>query len=379
MLAGACLVASVGACTWLDDPYVATPLQRDAGSLEAPATADAAGGAAGSSATAAAVASASTASAGCSGEPQGDVLGSVCPQVITLTEPAAPGAVSANSATDAGAGADAAAARACPAGFGEFGAPELVTTGLVSNGNFFGPALSPDGLHLYFSVALPGSEQIYTATRQGLDSAVFSQATEVAPLNSAALEGSPFISRDDRRIYFFSDRNAGSRDIWFSERADAGAAFSAPVLLGGVNTPSFEHLPWLAADELSILFVSSRPNGRNSDIWSATRARTDVPFGAAINLAALNSVATEGRVALSADGLSATFSSDRPGTLGAADIWAASRPDLGSAFSAPRNLAQLNSSAADLDVALSRDERELFFASSRNGVSLLWRSTRGCS
>jgi Tol biopolymer transport system component len=380
VLVAASLVASIVACTWLDDPYEATPLQHDAGAGGNGVTQrGAAGMASGSSAPAEAAAAATA----CSGAVDSEVASRACSQVIVLTEPASAAPVAAAPIFDAGSPPDAAilASRACPAGLGEFGAPELVTTGLTSTGNFFGPALSADGLQLYFSVALPGSEQIYTARRQGLDTAVFSEATEVAAVNSAALDGSPFVSRDERRIYFFSDRNAGAggRDIWFSERPGAGAAFGAPVLLAGVNTGSFEHLPWLAPDELSILFVSSRPNGRNSDIWSATRPNTAAPFGAAVNVASLSSVATEGRVALSSDGLIAIFSSDRPGGLGNADIWVASRLDRSSPFAAPSNLAQLNSRAADLDVVLSSDERELFFASARNGVSLLWRSTRGCS
>jgi hypothetical protein len=69
---------------------------------------------------------------------------------------------------------------------------------------------------------------------------------------------------------------------------------------------------------------------------------------------------------------------ERAGGLGNADIWLASRPDPGLAFSAPINLAQLNSDSADQDVALSRDDRELFFSSARDGATALWRSLRSC-
>jgi hypothetical protein len=42
----------------------------------------------------------------------------------------------------------------------------------------------------------------------------------------------------------------------------------------------------------------------------------------------------------------------------------------------PHNLTGQNSAAAEVDVALSSDEEELFFASDRSGTSELWRSVR---
>jgi hypothetical protein len=47
-------------------------------------------------------------------------------------------------------------------------------------------------------------------------------------------------------------------------------------------------------------------------------------------------------------------------------------------FGALVNLSALNSPANDQDVALSSDDTELFFASSRRGASELWRTQRRC-
>jgi hypothetical protein len=376
-------VASLSACTWLSDPFDAAPTPADAGVATAPAE----------DAAVAAVVAADASSGpgpGCDGgATEGsleDGLAGACAVELAApglampppaSTPLVPDAGSAGDASAAEAGAPAAAACAT---FEGFGAPELVSTGLVSAGAPFGPALSADGLQLYFSVLLPGSEQLYTASRATRSQASFSNASEVVSTNTPALEGSPFVSADDRRIYFFSDRfgGVGGRDIWVSERAGAGFPFAPALLVGGVNTPSFEHLPSLSADELSILFVSSRPAGLDSDLWSATRSGKEVSFDAPVNVAALNSTDTEGRAVLSSDGLSVIFSSDRPGGLGAADLWTSTRPDLSSPFSVPLNLAQANSAADDLDVAVSSDEQELFFASGRAGQSALWRSTRVC-
>jgi hypothetical protein len=362
------VVLSLAACTVIRDPFEPRLLDNDAGlvgslSPDTNALADDAGG---------------SALPRCSGGLGFDV-DSVCPASTPLLSPtpAEPDSGHAEGSPTAP-GAD--AGSACADGFGEFGAPERVTVGVESSGNLFGPALSADGLGLFFSVVGPASEQIYSATRAALGTALFSNAGELSIVNSAALDGSPFVSADDLRVVFFSDRSGGvgGRDIWFGQRAERGVAFSAPTLLQGVNTPNLEHLPWLSADELTLLFVSNRPDGGDSDIWRATRAQIDAVFDAGVTAADLNSFANEGRAVLSSDTLSAIFSSDRAGGLGSADIWMASRTDPGLEFSAAINLVQLNSDSADQDVALSRDERELFFSSARGGATTLWRSVRSC-
>ena len=81
---------------------------------------------------------------------------------------------------------------------------------------------------------------------------------------------------------------------------------------------------------------------------------------------------------LSADGLSAFFSSDRSGGRGGPDLWMAIRTQRQQPFVVLLNLAPLNSVESDQDVALSSDGTELFFASSRGGASQLWRAARSC-
>jgi WD40 repeat protein len=379
-------VASLSGCTWLADPFEAVPTLGDAGPLGEPA-----GDAAVARVVAADAPDAPDAAGAplpsCDGGLSENGLGGACAVELAAPSvsmsPATPLVTDASAPSERDAGSpgalDAAVASAC-SGFEGFGAPELVSTGLTSAGDPFGPSLSTDGLQLYFSVLLPGSEQIYTASRATRSLATFSNASELLSTNTSALEGSPFISFDDRRLYFFSDRvgGVGGRDIWFSERAGADLPFAPAQPLGGINTLSFEHLPWLAADELSILFVSSRPTGLDSDLWIATRPGTDVGFEVPVNVTELNSTDTEGRAVLSSDGASVIFSSDRPGGLGDADLWISSRPTPTSPFSAPRNLVQANSDAEDLDVAVSSDEQEIFFASARGGQRALWRSTRVC-
>jgi Tol biopolymer transport system component len=194
------------------------------------------------------------------------------------------------------------------------------------------------------------------------------------------MDGTPFLGCDGRRLYFFSDRDAGpgDRDLWFSERASGDArVFGEPKLLRGVNTQSSELLPWLSSDERTLFFVSARSGGRGgADLWRASRDSVDDAFDTPTNIVELSSGQNEGRLVLSSDDRASYFSSNRGG--GEPDIWTASRGSTNQAFSDLKKLDQLNSPAPDQDVFLSPDDTELFFASQRGGKSELWRAVRSC-
>jgi Tol biopolymer transport system component len=60
------------------------------------------------------------------------------------------------------------------------------------------------------------------------------------------------------------------------------------------------------------------------------------------------------------------------------DLWMATRTTDTDLFSPPENLTVVNSPSTEADPMLSRDDRELFFVSSRGGSRELWRSVREC-
>lgn len=100
-----------------------------------------------------------------------------------------------------------------------------------------------------------------------------------------------------------------------------------------------------------------------------------------VNLAEINTEAAEQRPALSKDGLSLYFHSNRAGGLGRNDLWLARRECLDCPWSPPVNLgAVLNSAAAnEASPALSRDQHWLFFNSNRadgHGANDLYVSHR---
>jgi hypothetical protein len=82
----------------------------------------------------------------------------------------------------------------------------------------------------------------------------------------------------------------------------------------------------------------------------------------------VNSAAGESGPALSEDGLSLYFASDRQGPVGNSDIWVSQRPTVNNAWGTPMNLGSpINTAAADFVPSFSADGHWMFFASARPG------------
>ncbi len=159
-------------------------------------------------------------------------------------------------------------------------------------------------------------------------------------INSPADEASPFLVEYDggtRELYFSSTRPggfaadppgavSGDSDIYISAVLPDGS-IAPPQLAPGVNTEFGDFRPNVRRDGLEIFFDSNRPGGFGSfDIWTATRDSTTQPWSVPINAGPhVNSAASETRAYLSWDALTLYFGSNRPGSEGAADIYAATR------------------------------------------------------
>lgn len=264
-----------------------------------------------------------------------------------------------------------------PPRFAEFAPPELVT-GLDLDEPLWGPALSGDGGTLLFGMGAP--EDLFAAVRT-TPGAAFG-ASERLPLPPPEGDrGTPHVSSDGLRLYFYAVQSggAGGRDLWVAARSSTSSEFDTPSLLSGVNGAADEQNPWLTADERTLFFDSTRDGGEGEqDLWIAWRPSLDAPFDTPDNVAELNTSGYEQGPTLGPGGLELIFASTRPGGQGDLDLWSATRSSTNADFSTPRNLSVLNSSGLDLDPALSADGSELFFSSSRGGAQRLYRSVRSC-
>jgi hypothetical protein len=251
-----------------------------------------------------------------------------------------------------------------------------------------GPALSSDGLTLYFVVAQSqtGLDQIYRATRATLDSLTFSKS-EAVFANTTEARGTPALTSDDSTLYFYATRwnGMGDRDLWFVKRSSANSAFGEVQSVTAVNTTAMEHHPFLTQDQLALYYVSVQfsggyyPTSTNSNIWRVTRTSTDQAFANPVEVEELNSPYRDQRVAITANGRVVYFATDR-GDNTQLDLWVATRATQRGTFEPPQPVADasVNSLSDEKDVALSPKEDELFFASNRDGQEWIYRSTRSC-
>ncbi len=212
-----------------------------------------------------------------------------------------------------------------------WGAPINLGSTVNRSGNDGYPSISADGLTLYFSSPRPGglgNGDIWVTTRETKDAPWGPPVHLRPPVNSAHIELSQSISADGLSLYFSSDRPGGSgaRDLWVTVRATTEDAWSTPVNLGSaVNASSYDDLPSISRDGLMLFFSSNRPGGAGSvDLWATTRVTTDDLWGKAVNLGpTVNGPSFDSAPSVSADGSTLLFMSDRPGGLGALDIWQA--------------------------------------------------------
>lgn len=96
-------------------------------------------------------------------------------------------------------------------------------------------------------------------------------------LNTPYNEATPFFSQNKKKLYFSSDRpgTAGGMDIFVCDRLDYSFKnWSTPVPLGQpINSPADDSHPYVAIDENSILFTSTRDG--SSDIFYGKIKRDD--------------------------------------------------------------------------------------------------------
>gem|GEM_PF-3422092 len=190
----------------------------------------------------------------------------------------------------------------------------------------------------------------------------------------------PCLAADGRKLLFARGRIDGIyvTDLRIWQCVQVEGTWSVPEDLGDtVNWPDPATTttdPDLSPDGERLYFASDRPGGLGRlDLWMARRDAGG--WQAPINLGPpVNTPYEESGPCVSADGRTLYFSSDRPGGMGSSDIWVSRWIDGG--WSEPRNLGpELNSSGAEKDPCVTRDEQVLFFTGIRSGgqgLSDLW-------
>ena len=155
--------------------------------------------------------------------------------------------------------------------------------------------------------------------------------------------------------------------------------FQPPENLGPVvNTSGYESAPAISSDGLTLVFSSDRPGSQNNgrDLWQSTRASLDGPWTEPTNLGTnVNSGLKESGPDLSSDGLTLFFDRDD----GDPDLYQSTRSTPTSLWGPAIPIAGVNSNVADSGPAISADGLTLIFMSNRPsslGSYDFWQTTR---
>jgi hypothetical protein len=265
--------------------------------------------------------------------------------------------------------------------FSNWGVPTNLGPTINSSFEDFGPAISKDGLTLYFTSNRPGgfdnSFDIWFSQRPTKDDAWGPPVNLGAVINSEASENVPALSRDGHWLFFNSSRAGGfggAQDIWASWRVHTHDNFGwePPINLGaGVNSAFVDVNPsYFENDEGSaplLFFTSNRPGGPGAFDMYVSQLAPNGLFGPATLVPELSSPAQEQRPSVRFDGLEIFFHSDRPGSVGN-DLWVSTRDRVIDPWSTPVNLGlTVNTAFADQQPYIAADRQTLFMASNRPG------------
>ncbi|MBC7976062.1 MAG: PD40 domain-containing protein [Myxococcales bacterium] len=201
-----------------------------------------------------------------------------------------------------------------------FGVPDATVTAMINGaaGEEYSPSLVADGLIVYFHRQAPGSGAIgiFAATRAN-DTAVFSAGTSVFVDGTALTNAlSPTISADGQTLYWLDFSDFGK--VYAATRNGEPTSF---ITKRSPATVALGAAPVLSADELTMYYAT----GSSADVLVSTRTTKTASFGTGVPVANVNSAASDVPVALSNDGCVLYLSSARGG-LGGPDLWAATRP-----------------------------------------------------
>ena len=215
--------------------------------------------------------------------------------------------------------------------------------------------------------------RIYTCERRA--GGGFTAPTEIPKLNELNKNvGNPSLTADGTRIFFTknaqrtSKRGVLNMQLYTAVRDADGSWRDVEVLPFCSPEYTFMH-PAVSPDGRTLFFVSDKPGSEGgTDIWWVKQKR-DGSWGRSRNLGpVVNTVAHEGYPFFGADGKLYFCSKGHPG-FGGFDIFCTRLDPHLDAWTAPVNLGQpINSSRDDISFYLGADGQSGLFSSSRDGA-----------
>ena len=224
-----------------------------------------------------------------------------------------------------------------------WGAPQHLGPNINSAGMDLAPTFTPDGHQMYFHSTGRGGcgdADLFVARRHDKRDDLHWEPAENlgCVVNSPFKDAGPTYFEDEATgittLYFTRQNNPPGSDegwdVYASTRIGDEGAFGPPVLVSELSSPYRDTRTAIRRDGLEIILSTGRPGGVGSeDLWVSTRATTLDPWGTPVNLGpVVNSTAFDGAPALSFDGTTLYFFSERAGGFGKRDLYVTTRTRL---------------------------------------------------
>ncbi|NQX38623.1 PD40 domain-containing protein [Pedobacter steynii] len=227
------------------------------------------------------------------------------------------------------------------------------------------PAITADNETLIFSRNIAGNEDFFISKKRNKEWS--SPVSLSSNINTSQFnEGAQSISPDGQYLFFTGcnrPNGLGRCDLYVSHKE--GNNWGQPFNLGApVNSMYWESQPAISPDGNTLYFVSNRPGGIGGyDIWK-TQLNEEGEWSAPVNLGPeINTPYDENTPFLHADGKTLYFSSDGWPGMGNKDIFM-SRLDPTGHWSNPLNMGYpINSFSEESGLIVSPDGTEAFFSS----------------
>lgn len=189
-----------------------------------------------------------------------------------------------------------------------------------------------------------------------------------ANVNTDQYEYFPVLTADEQTLVFTKNqRRQGAmdyqEDFYISFLGESG--WSKAMNLGApINTEDNEGAQTITADGSQLFFIGCNKRGGKGSCDIYYSLREGKKWGAPINLGApINTSKWESQPSVSADGKTLYFASNRPGSLGGADIWETHLAPNG-VWTEPRNLGEtINTKYSEETPFIHPDGQTLYFTS----------------
>ncbi len=237
------------------------------------------------------------------------------------------------------------------------------------------PYISADSQTLYFTRLVNGIDEDFYRSRKDSCGGWFYARNMGSPPNTSSHESAQMISADGHYLFFSRCDNRsengwdrGGCDLYMAYTGDS--VWSVPQSFGAtINTPAYEGMPCLSADNRELYYVSDRPDGYGGlDIW-VSRFENGL-WQEPRNLGPeINTKGDETAPFLHADNSTLYFSSNGHTGIGGSDIYFCRRTG-DTNWSAIQNLGYpINTSANENSISLTVDGRKAYLSSDRDSVA----------